>query len=357
MTSSAAPLAFGLSILTFAAATSAAEPASDRVFRSPYDDIDWSASQQYKFDGHVHARRGSSVEQVVAAYADMGYGAIAFGDGTLQYPLDDYLDDPDAYDITVIPGQGNLHSRDEAPWANHTKVWFAETNYNHRESAFEQTLERVGHDDGLIIFAHPASHIYPMYGVNVAADWYIDHLDRHEHILGIEVNNHDPEGSLRLFDDLLKHYGERRRVVGVGVSDTQGLRDDGSIGSAGGNFGLSVVIADNRDRDTLRDALEAGRLFWVATTEPDARTQRIPYPRITAIEVADDAVTVRTADDNATVAWIYDNEVIAEGQTFTRADLAEPDQNYVRFEVRGDDNGVLGSQAFYLVRDPDAEAD
>ncbi len=322
-------------------------PANENSFQSPYDGIDWETHRLHLFDGHVHTR-GNTVEEMVAAYHNMGYAAIAFADARLHYPMEDYLEDPEKYDITVLPGQGNRHYSAEAPYSQHHKVWFSEVDYDHTELAFAEAIARVGEDGGLLEFAHPASHIYPMYSDAVGAEWYIEYFDGYDHVIGIEINNHDGPRSLRLFDDLLMHYGPERLVVGFGVSDTQGLRDDGSIGSAGGDFGFSLLISEERDREGLREAIEAGRVLWVDMEEPDADTEELIFPRVTSIDVEPGKITLRVEEGYERIDWIYDHKVIHGGKTFTLEDTATPRQNYVRFEIHAADGATVGSQAFYI---------
>lgn len=321
-------------------------------FESPYDGVDWDRVGHHMFDGHVHARRGSSVEDMVRAYDAMGYAAIAFGDYWLRWPLEDHLEDPGAYEITVFPGQGNLIYSPVEPFANHTKVWFSEVDYDVRamEFDYEAAIAAVGRDGGLAIFAHPSSPMYyPLYGAWVDREWYIEQFDRHPHLVGLEVNNHGREGSLELFDELLGHYGTDRLIVGFATSDTQGLSADGSIGSEQG-FGFSILLAETRDMGALRAAIEAGRVFWVDAPEPDAATTAIDFPRIRSIRSDGDRIELDVEGRVETIRWIFENEVIHEGPAFTLADRVRPDQGYVRFEVTDGAGTTLGSQGFFIVR-------
>ncbi len=325
--------------------------AGAKSFQSPYDGIDWETKDLHLFDGHVHTGN-NTVDEMIRAYEAMGYAAIAFADARLYYPLEDYVEDPGSYDLTVIPGQGNRHYSPEPPYSQHQKVWFSTVDYDHRELEFAEGLARVGKDGGLLEFAHPASHIYPMYSDVVGHDWYIGFFDRYDHIVGIEINNHDGPRSLRLFDELLRHYGSERLVVAFGVSDTQGLRADGSIGGAGGDFGFSLLISEGRDEAGLREAIETGRVLWVDTEEPDAGTEELVFPGLTSIEVEPDEVVLRIRGGYKRIDWIYAGEVIHQGESFSLENVVDGEQNYVRFEIHGDNGAVLGSQAFYLV-DPD----
>lgn len=324
----------------------------DPVFRSPYDNVDWQEIQQYKMDSHAHARRGLEVEDVVRFYDQLGYGAVSFKDRNLQYPLEDHVDDPAAYDITLLPGQNIKPYRDEEPYEQHLKLWFSETNHSGRLE-FDEAFEQMGEDGGLVVFAHPASHIYPMYSVHVGVEWYIDYFDRHPHALGIEVNNHDMAGSLELFDELLGHYGAERLVVGLGVTDLIGLRDDGRLRGAGG-FGLSLVISEDRRMSSLREAIEAGRLFWVDTPEPHPDDGTVQFPRIASIDVEGHRIRVNMEDEYERIRWIHANEVVKEGEELTFDDLVaaegiRQEPNYVRFEITDGEGATLGSQAFYIV--------
>jgi hypothetical protein len=319
-------------------------------FTSPYDGVNWESVGHHMFDGHVHARRGSSVEDMVRAYAAMGYSAMAFGDFWLRWPLEDHLEDPDAYDITVFPGQGNLIYSPVEPFANHTKVWFSEVDYDVRAMDFdyEAAITAVGLDGGLAIFAHPSSPMYyPQYGAWVDMSWYVEQFDRHPHLVGLEVNNHGMEGSLQLFDELLGHYGPERLIVGFATSDTQGLSADGSIGSEQG-FGFSILLAEDRDMASLRTAIEAGQVFWVDAPEPDASTASIRFPRVRSIRSDDGRIEVDVEGDVDAIRWIFENEVIHEGPLFTLADRVRPDQGYVRFEVSDGAGTTLGSQGFFI---------
>lgn len=323
-------------------------------FESPYDDVNWRTYQQYKMDSHAHARRGASVEDVVRMYDRLGYGVVSFKDQRLQYPLEDHVDDPDEFDITLLPGQNIKPHSTEEPYKQHLKLWFSETEYR-GQLGFEEAFEQMGEDGGLVVFAHPASGMYPFYSVHVDAEWFIDYFDRYPHVLGIEINNHDMAGNLALFDELLRHYGADRRVVGFGVSDLMGPREDGSIIAAGG-FGLSLVLSRDRDKASLREAIEAGRVLWIAAPTPDPTDERVQFPRLTAIDVRDDRIGVDMADDYERIDWIYANEVVAQGPTITLEQVVtavESDQtpNYVRFEVHDGQGAILGSQGFYIVGD------
>ncbi len=336
----------------------AGSASSEFIFKSPYDGIDWVAVNQYKFDGHIHARRGTAVKALVIEFERLGYDIIAFGDGLLRYPPEDFDVYPDDHDITIIPGQGNLHTRrdDTGPLVHHTKVWFSEVNYDIGELGFEEAMIRVGEDGGLIVFAHPGSHmpLYRMYSFNVGADWYISYFDQHSHILGIEVTNHGRERALMLFDELLKHYGSERQVIGFGSSDTQGLDPEGNIISAGGDYGLSVIISQSREQGDIRDAIENGRLFWVYTAEPDRETNRLLFPEVESMDVDAGGISVVIRGKYDSIHWIYDNEVIKKGETFTSADIQDPGQNYVRFEIHSGKDTIVGSQAIYISRNRQA---
>ncbi len=334
--------------------TTDAGTTSELRFKSAYDDIDWDRCEQYQMDMHAHARRGASVEDVLRFYDNLGYGVVSFKDRVLHYPMAKYVDDPNRYQITLLPGQNIKPHSTQPPYKDHLKLWFSKTDYK-SQLEFEGAFVQLGNDGGLIVFAHPASGIHQMYSKYVGAEWYIDYFDRYPHVLGIEINNHDMEGNRKLFDELLSHYGAKRRVVGFGGSDLMGPREDGSI-SAPGGFGLSIVISEDRKEDTLREAIEAGRVLWVDALLPDLQDKQVQFTRINSIHVETNRITVNVSDPNARIDWIHANKVIGHGSTLTLDDVknaaAEMNMampNYVRFEVSDGAGATLGSQAFYII--------
>lgn len=317
---------------------------------NPYEQVDWDAHRQYKANLHTHTTRSDgrmNPHTVVDKYHQLGYDILAITDhnevtwpwtrfaemepsegskkrleeGALQEE-DIKYENRDPSELEIFDIQGN-----ELSEHHHTGSFFNDHNGTSEE---EKSLAATAKKEGLTMFYHPGRYQHDV-------DWYINFFRRYDHLLGIEVYNQGDRysGDRRFWDSLLTRVMPERKVWGFSNDDMH------SENHLGRNWNL--LLLPELSEEWVRKGLKQGRLFYVYAPEGHDGPQP---PEIETIDVSPGKGTINLETNGAdSVRWISEGQVVERGNILRLNDHLT-DESYVRAELYGPGETVIGTQPF-----------
>ncbi len=327
---------------------------------SPYNDIDWEQSGQYKANLHTHTTvRGGwmNPQTTVEKYRERGYKILAITDHfSVTYPWEEFSkfnpDDrtrrrvvekvpkPDEEEtmkedelefkdvrpsaVGMVAIQGN-----EVSYLGHDVNSFY-NDYNSRNS--KETLDVITTKGGLAVLNHPGRYDFPV-------EWYVDEYKRYNHLVGFEVFNcgNRYPNDRRLWDSILTVIAPVRPVWGFSNDDMHSMRDFGR--------NWNVFILPELTDELVRRAIEKGVFYFV--NAPQGHDGSVP-PKIESININQRKAKIEiNATKHDSIVWIADGEKICKGNKVLLNNLNK-EINYVRAEVYGAGNSVVCTQPFIV---------
>lgn len=324
--------------------------APGRVIANPYDGIDWETVGRYRANLHTHTTGSDgslNPHEAIDRYHALGYRILALTDhNAVTHPWTALTDLPPSATASNRLALGRLESdslnrenRDPAALGmiaiqgnelsghHHMGSFYSDHNGTDTEVA---SLEAIGAKGGLAMLYHPGRY-------NKNLDWYRDLYQRFPHLIGLEVFNQGDRypGDRNTWDALLTLLMPDRPVWGYSNDDMH------VIAHLGRNY--SILLLPELSKDEVRRGLEEGRSYFVYNPEI---SDKIAIPRIDAIHVdpARGRIEIRATGPRQTV-WISEGKEIHRGDTLDLADHPHLG-NYVRAELRGEDDVVVCTQPF-----------
>ena len=325
--------------------------------QNPYEKVDWSNHQQYKANLHTHTTRSDgrfSPQTVVDEYHKLGYKILAITDhNEVTFPWTDFVNmeasdrskerlengvlgrealtyenrDPETLGMFAI--QGN-----EVSTPHHINSFFS--GYEQRTDQEEIALEAIGSRDGVTFINHPGRYTDKnpeKYNTN----WYVDILNRFDHIAGIEVYNSADRypNDRQLWDSILVELMPDRPVWGFSNDDFHG--DLNKLG-----ISWNIFVLPNLTEEWVRRGMEEGRFFYVYAAE--GHRGQMP-PRIESIKVnrKNGIIEIQSTGQDS-IRWISGGSVIHRGNTIHLTKSTEV-PGYVRAEIFGPGT-ITGTQPF-----------
>lgn len=324
------------------------------VIDDPYADVDWANAERHRANLHTHTTVSDGLmnpHTVVDLYHEMGYTVLAITDhnavtypwtnfsqiepsersinaleeGRLQTDSLDYEDrDPDALGMIAI--QGN-----ELSSHHHTGSFF---NDHNNTTNIHDSLIAVAEKEGMAMLYHPGRY-------NMTTEWYADLYLRYPHLFGMEVYNQGDRypGDREIWDNVLSVLMPDRPVWGHSNDDMHGLR------SLGLNY--NVFLLPSLSKENIRHSLMHGESYFVYSP---VATNRLALPYIDAITVdhRQARIVIHSEGEHETL-WISEGREVARGNELNLT-LFPDISKYVRAELRGEHEVVVGTQPFALHR-------
>ncbi|MCD8538900.1 MAG: hypothetical protein LRY55_03405 [Leadbetterella sp.] len=196
----------------------------------------------------------------------------------------------------------------------------------------DRALEIINQRNGLVLLNHPGRYTFPL-------QWYVDHLQNHPEIIGIEVYNCGDRypGDRIKWDSLLVQTMPSRPVWGFSNDDYHSMKDFGR--------NRNIFLLPELSPASIYTAIQKGHFYYVYA--PEAYKGPEP-PVITAIRSDNKSGTITVEANNAdSITWIADGQPVHTGNRFSTSMLSG-NERYVRAELRGKRNTVTGTQPFAL---------
>ena len=322
-----------------------------RVYRSPYENVDWIADLRLVTQLHDHV--GADTARI-RKYDEAGYHAVALlsysGVPSLPYtarerlwPAESVL--PDAFRASLRGLSLFLPGAEEVGFDHFTSPFLTEYIERHEPgnrtpltyASTQEGIDLTNALGGLVILAHPwgrSSTYSVMRG--------IAGMEIYSAFAAVKERDRDPD-LLHGNSTMLTHWDQRlafdQGVVGIAVNDHYGpysavlqpgdpLRDSGKI----------VVFVKALSLAELRTALARGTFVAVR----DWGEVKGEYPRIDYVTVSDTAIHIEA---NGRVEWIVDGQPFSVGPTFV---VPQGSNRYVRAQISNEDGTILYTQAFSL---------
>ncbi|QDU70997.1 DNRLRE domain-containing protein [Mucisphaera calidilacus] len=294
-------------------------------FDNPYAGVDWSTFGQHKGNLHNHTTQSDGAEtpaERIDEYASRGYGILALTDhNTTTWSWNDYGRNP--ADLGMIAIQGCEPSR-------HDHILSLFNGYNGSSNNIDTSFQTIGANGGLSIIAHPGRY-------NRSTQWYVDHYNNYDHLIGMEVYNQGDRysGDRAKWDAILTETVPNDRFVwGFSNDDTHRTSHVGR----NTNFFLLPELTET----AVRNAMVEGHSYFSYSPVQDGAV-----PTIGSIDVDDAAGTISIAGDGySEIRWISEGAHVASGATFDyNAVMAGSGDSYVRAELHGP-TGITYTQPF-----------
>lgn len=323
---------------------------------NPYEGVDWDKNNQYKGNFHTHTTRSDgrlNPQSVVDLYHELDYDILAITDhDRVTFPWNNFskmsasdqahermvneaetmpdnfnYEDRNPEDLKIIDIQGCELSRH-----HHLGSYF--TRYE-GSIDIDESLETVGDLDGIVILNHPGRYDYP-------AHWYLQMFEENPHLIGEEVYNRGdryPNGRMK-WDSLLMLSMPTIKVWGFSNDDMH------TLDHLGRNW--NMLILPELSQQAIKESLKNGHFYFVYA--PDGHDGPNP-PAIESIAVNNKKGTIDlAATGQDSIRWISNGKVIGKG---LQVDLNEIDDlgTYVRAELYGKENTIVGTQPFGIYKD------
>jgi len=359
---------------------------NDRVFWSPYEDLNWENIGHYDAQFHVHPGLGAEEydpQEAVDRYFEEGYKIVALSPHDYDIP-DDYIEslypwtefsniyetikdveNPTESDMTYEEfANGPYKDRDpvdldmvsieasEISCHHHTISLF--NNYTKCEGSEDESLEIIQERGGIAYFAHPGRYDLTEY-------WYADKYLRFDALIGQIVYNrddHHPEDR-NFYDRVVNLLGAERPIWLYGEDDMHQERDLAR--------NRNVILLENFEPGSLhpdiqdgsaadvKEALQKGYSYFFKPSEQyGPRTFNIVDVIISDTDIK---LIVDNDDLVEEIRWrthdslTKDTETIHFGYSISTANVPEHSK-FVRAEIDGE-GGSIYTQPFYLVTNDD----
>lgn len=324
--------------------------------QNPYKDVDWDNTLRVKANFHTHTTRSDgrlNPQSVVDKYHELGYQVLAITDhNEVTFPWTAFADmdasprsyerleegqleeqeiiyenrDPDQLGFIAI--QGNELSRH-----HHMGSYF--NNHNGTETE-EESLKATSAKNGLTMFFHPGRYTGrdPQH---YSANWYVNHLEQNNHIVGIEIYNQGDRypNDRELYDVILSQMMPQRPVWAYSNDD---MHHSSTLGR-----NWNVLLLPQLNEEWVRRGMQEGRSYYVYS--PSGHNSH-PLPQINHIEVdnRNGLININVSGHDS-IRWISGGKVIHRGEQL-ELNGSDEVQAYVRAEIFGPGNTITGTQPF-----------
>ncbi|MBQ8227932.1 MAG: hypothetical protein IJZ88_02860 [Clostridia bacterium] len=382
----------------------------DYTIVSPYADVEWGVTNEYKGNLHTHSTYSDANESLVdtilehyeqgfdfVAMTDHGVTGVAWNkkpymrllysyQPLLGYKRDCFTDDEfvalqngsfplkatgeaRGRGMVCVTGGNELNALTASK--SHVNGIFLPSNFGNTNLGFENgyryAVNQIDEQGGLSFINHPGdwldtnedmNNVYDEDKLNYFTDIFMDY----DTCLGMEVFN-EKNGTTGydriLWDNLLMKtlpYG--RNIIGFSNNDTHERR---TVDSS-----FSVFLMEENNMDTIKATMQSGSFFMITrilrgndvigpAEEFDVMDQQLPYPMFDKLTVDGHKVSVNARETDY-IQWIANGKVIAK-QDVTSADQeivldldaieGSEDFLYVRAELFGE-GGLCASQALVI---------
>ncbi len=387
-----------------------AENTNDYTIVSPYADVEWGVTQEYKGNLHTHSTFSDASENLVdtllehyeqgfdfVAMTDHGVTGVAWNKKPYQRLLYSYQHLiglkqnclTDEQYAAVLDGSYPLKKTGEARGRgmvcvtggnelnaltiskSHVNGLFLPSDFGNTNLGFENgfrfAVNQIDEQGGLSFINHPGDwlktndnmmNVYDEDTLKYFTEIFMDY----DSCLGMEVFNekNSVTGYDRiLWDNLLMEtlpYG--RNIIGFSNNDTH-TRD--TVDSS-----FSVFLMEKNNMDTIKATMQSGSFFMITRRlrandvigpeeDFDVMDQQLPYPMFNKLVVDGHKITANARETDY-IQWIANGKVIAS-EAVTSADqelVLDLDQIegaedflYVRAELYGE-GGLCASQALVI---------
>lgn len=398
-----ATLLFSISIPAMAAE-------KDYTIVSPYADVEWGVTEEYKGNLHTHSTfsdSGETLVDTILEHYEQGFDFVAMTDHgvtgvewnqkpyqrllysyqlLLGYEQNCFTDEEfealqngtyalkstgeaRGRGMTCVTGGNELNALTASK--SHVNGMFLPSDFGNTNLGFENgyryAVNQTDEQGGLSFINHPGdwldtnddmNNVYDEDKLDYFAEIFMDY----DTCLGMEVFN-EKNGTTGydriLWDNLLMKtlpYG--RNIIGFSNNDTHARK---TVDSS-----FSVFLMEENTQESIKATMQSGSFFMVTrklrgndvigpAEEIDAMNKGLPYPMFNSLTVDDHKVSV-TARDTDYIQWIANGKVIYK-QDITSADQivtldldtieGSEDFLYVRAELYGE-GGLCASQALVI---------
>ena len=358
----------------------------ERVFWSPYQDLNWENIGHYDSEFHTHPGLGDEQydpHETIDRYHSEGYSILALAGHDYDipsnyintiYPWTELseiyeiikdLENP-TEDYKTYEEMANEPFQDRDPVAlNMVSVEGCEVSAPHHiVSLFnplsegleteEETFQKIQDLGGIAYFAHPGRYI-ERWGLD--ANWYIEKYRQFECMIGQSVyNRHDNHpGDRKFFDQVAHILGHQRPIWLFGEDDmhrevTLGWNRDVILLE---NFQPGSMHPDIQDGSApdVKNALINGYTYlWKPSEQYNRRAFNIINFEIQAESLV---ITVDAPDEVDEIRWITYNPETEDSEeikgSFELKMENIPDySHFVRAEIAGE-KGTIYTQPIYIV--------
>ncbi len=359
----------------------------DRIFRTSYQDLNWSNIGHYDSEFHTHPGLGDEEfdpHQTIDRYHEEGYSILALAGHDRDIPSDyiatvyPWTELSQIYEIIKDienPGEGNQTYgeianepfQDRDPVAlNMVSIQGCEITTPHDiVSLFnplstgadteEETLTLIQELGGIAYFAHPGRYVERW---DLTADWYVEKYLKFDCLIGQAVYNREdryPEDRA-LFDRIVHLLGHERPIWLFGDDDmhyetTLGWNRDVVLLENFRPGSMHPDIPDGSAPD-VKEALTNGYTYlWKPSQQYNKRSFNI-------IDVKAEKTRITLVVDNQEkvnkVRWLTHNpdeeisEIIHTGFSISMSQVPEYSQ-FVRAEIVGEE-GTIYTQPMYVIK-------
>ena len=358
----------------------------ERVFWSPYQDLNWPETGHYDSEFHTHPGLGDEQydpHQTVDRYYEEGYKILALAGHDYDIP-DDYINS--IYPWTSLseiyekikhvrnPTEGNKTYEEIAnePYKDRDPVALGMVSVegnevsgpHHMVSLFNSltsgagteaaTLKIIEDLGGIVYFAHPGRYVERW---GLTAYWYADLYLRFDALIGQAVFNREDRhpGDRAFYDKIVHILGVERPIWLFGEDD---MHQEETLG-----WNRDVILLENFRPGSMHPDIPDGSAPDVFTALKNGYTYlwkpSLQYNKrafnITDVEVAGNRIilAVDNTDGVKEVRWVTHNplsdstETIHYGYSISASDVPEYSR-FVRAELEGPE-GTIYTQPFYLM--------
>jgi len=330
--------------------------------QNPYAGVDWNNDHRYKANFHTHTTHSDgrmNPQTVVDKYHELGYKILAITDhNEVTYPWTSFAEmeasegsykrlekdqleekeigyeNRDPKQLGMLAIQGNELSKH-----HHMGSFFNDHNGTETE---EESLKAVAAKNGFTMLFHPGRYTGREPG-KYNTDWYISLLKRYNHLIGIEIYNQgdrysNPRPTPReLYDAILSQMMPERPVWAYSNDD---MHHGAKLGR-----NWNVLLLPELTEAWVRNGMREGRSFYVYSP---LGHNGIELPQINEIIVKNRKGLIEmdvTGHDS--IRWISEGEIIHLGEKLLFKEIPNIG-NYVRAEIFGAGNSIVGTQPFGL---------
>ena len=309
------------------------ETVEPKIYKNPYEAIDWSAINHYKSNFHTHTTQSNDASDnfttayVVGRYHAAGYKILSLTDHDYNpYPwllFPQYMPgvqacNPEELGMLAVPGnelsKDNTNSWDERTGGqfNHHNDFF--TGRQGQEFAsLEESYAYTYALGGVQIINHPGqywslSNQYSETDKN-GPGWHADNFKRFPSLVGLEVYN---QGNRRANDRILWDQILERTMPDVAVF---GYSGDDSHNDEQLFRNYNFMLMEDLTTEELKDAMLRGESYFCYEPKGSGEGKA---PRIESIEVneVDKTITIET---DGLVHWIYGTDKTSSSASSCRS--------------------------------------
>lgn len=286
-----------------------------------------------EINGKKYGSDGSQTQaEMISMWEAAGYDIACFTDHDYDQHSPNTTYPPSIFGVetSTLMFHGKEHSS-----GPHRNVFFCDYGKGEPSSRIHEGFVEVKNRGGLAIINHPNRNDTSIY----TDSWYINMYLTHRDILvGIEVYNlGNKYVSDKLWDKINSATIRRGKVV-YGFSNPDAHAESVLFQ----NYNMFLC---NKNIESLKKAMLQGNFYFCY--EP-GNSGQAKAPRITNIQVNENAKTITISHDGGTVKWITNGTVqVGTGNTFNYSGIME-ECDFVRAEITNE-YGITGTQPFAFV--------